>query len=199
MNAKATDEPVPPVPVPPVPVLPVPVLSVPVISAPAKAAPAKAAPAKAAPAPAALANAASAPAIPPATTANPYAQSPNQQPQAQAIVNQQPQAQPIVNQQPPYPQAAYSPAAAGPPQGLAISSMVLGIVGLVFLGILASIPAVITGHMAQKRQPYAKAFWLTGLITGYIGILIGVVLVVLAVVWFVVIFSIAAASGTSSF
>ncbi len=77
--------------------------------------------------------------------------------------------------------------------------MVLGIIGLLFLGILASIPAVITGHMAQKRQPYARGYWLTGLITGYIGILIGVVLLILVVVWLVFVFSIIAASGTSNF
>jgi len=55
--------------------------------------------------------------------------------------------------------------------------MVLGIVGVLFggFGLLISIAAVITGHMGQRRQPYAKPFWLTGIITGYFGILIGLV------------------------
>jgi len=122
----------------------------------------------------------------------------NQQPPIPQPSNQQPSNPQAPNQQPMYPPAAYSPAAAGPPQGLAITSMVLGIVGL-FLGVLLSIAAVITGHMAQKQQPHARAFWLTGLITGYIGILLGLILVVLFVVWFAFIFSIAAATGTSSF
>ncbi|MCY7413594.1 MAG: DUF4190 domain-containing protein [Salinibacterium sp.] len=81
---------------------------------------------------------------------------------------------------------------------MAVTSMVLGIVGL-FFGILVSIAAVVIGHMAQKRQPDARAFWLTGLIAGYVGILIGLVVGILIVVWFVFIFSIAAATGTSSF
>ena len=112
-------------------------------------------------------------------------------------MNQQPPIPQPSNQQPIYPAAAYSPAPVGPPQGLAITSMVLGIVGL-FLGILLSIAAVITGHMAQKQQPHARPFWLTGLITGYIGILLGLIAVVLVVVWFTFIFAVFAATGTSS-
>jgi hypothetical protein len=57
--------------------------------------------------------------------------------------------------------------------------MVTGIGGLVLwlfgLGFLPSLAAVITGHLAVKRQPYAKAFWLTGLITGYIGAAISLI------------------------
>ena len=117
----------------------------------------------------------------------------NQQPPIPQPSNQQPP-----NQQPTYPPAAYSPAPAGAPQGLAITSMVLGIVGL-FLGALLSIAAVITGHMAQKQQPNARAFWLTGLITGYTGILLGLIAVVLFVLWLTFIFSFVAATGTSTF
>jgi hypothetical protein len=71
--------------------------------------------------------------------------------------------------QPAYPQYGYPPVA---PKGLAITSMVLGLVGLLGFGfaVLASIGAVVTGHLAQRKQPYAKGFWLTGLITGYIGV-----------------------------
>jgi hypothetical protein len=54
--------------------------------------------------------------------------------------------------------------------------MVLGILSLmasfVLLGFLPALGAVITGHLAQKRQPHARPFWLTGLITGYIGLVI---------------------------
>jgi len=75
------------------------------------------------------------------------------------------------------PPAAYAPGVyattpAGPPQGLSIASMVTGIVSvllaLVWLGFLPAVAAVVLGHIAQKRQPYAKPFWLTGLITGYV-------------------------------
>jgi hypothetical protein len=80
----------------------------------------------------------------------------------------------------PNPYAAPQPYASGPyvpqpPKGLAIASMILGIAGLVFCGTiwLVSVAAVVTGHLAQKRQPYARGMWLTGLITGYIGAVIG--------------------------
>lgn len=94
-------------------------------------------------------------------------------------------AAPVVNPPPGYsaPGTGYAaPAAYGAPgayaappaNGLSITSMITGIVGVLSsffgLGLLPSIAAVITGHMGQKRQPYAKAFWLTGIITGYVGL-----------------------------
>ena len=55
--------------------------------------------------------------------------------------------------------------------------MVLGIAGIVLgLGLILGIAAVITGHMASKREPHAKGFWTTGLITGYVGIALGILL-----------------------
>jgi hypothetical protein len=72
--------------------------------------------------------------------------------------------------------------------------MVLGIAGL-FLGFLVSIAAVITGHMAQKRQPYAKPFWLTGIITGYIGIALGLIVTIAFIAWIAFIASVAGAGG----
>ena len=70
-------------------------------------------------------------------------------------------------------------AAPQPPKGLAIASMVTGIVGVFFsfgygFGLFPSIAAVITGHFARKRQPYARGMWLAGLICGYVGIGISV-------------------------
>jgi hypothetical protein len=57
--------------------------------------------------------------------------------------------------------------------------MILGIAGVVLgffgFGFLPALAAVITGHMAQKRQPYARPFWLTGIITGYVGIGLGII------------------------
>jgi hypothetical protein len=91
--------------------------------------------------------------------------------------------------------AGYAPGGVAPSRGLSIASMILGILGVLGAGpgLLLSIAAVITGHMAQRRQPYARGFWLTGLITGYAGILFGLIVIAL----FIFIFIIAAASGTS--
>ena len=61
-----------------------------------------------------------------------------------------------------------------PAKGLAVASMILGLGGLLLsffgLGFLVNVAAVITGHLASKRQLHAKGFWLTGIITGYLGI-----------------------------
>jgi Domain of unknown function (DUF4190) len=80
---------------------------------------------------------------------------------------------------------AYVPAQTRP-QGLSIASMICGIAGI-FFGLLASIAAVILGHIASKRQPYARGLWLTGLITGYVGIglwvlIIGAYVIVIVIV-----------------
>ena len=72
------------------------------------------------------------------------------------------------------PGAAYTPAAAGPPQGLALASMIVGIASVllafVSVGLLPAIAAVVLGHLAQRRQSYARPLWLTGLVTGYVGL-----------------------------
>ena len=82
----------------------------------------------------------------------------------------QPTYAPPVYAQAPY---GYPPQA---PKGLSITSMVLGLAGLL-LGPLLSVAAVITGHIAAKREPHGKGFWLTGIISGY----------VLIAFWFVII------------
>lgn len=84
-------------------------------------------------------------------------------------------------------QPTYAP---GPPRGLAITSMILGICGVTIccLTFLPSLAAVITGHIAQRSQPYAKPFWLTGIITGYAGIAVAVLY------WLVVLVSIIASA-----
>jgi len=83
------------------------------------------------------------------------------------------------------------PLTGGAPQpktsALAITSLVLGIVGLVFLwiclGLLFAIPGVICGHMAYSRIKHSsgtlagQGLALAGLITGYISIALSVFLV----------------------
>jgi len=72
--------------------------------------------------------------------------------------------------------------------------MILGIGGVLFsffygFGLFPSIAAVITGHMARKRQPHARSMSLAGLITGYIGIGISVLWVAGIIIFFVAIAS----------
>ena len=71
--------------------------------------------------------------------------------------------------------------------GLAISSLVCGILSFTLLPILASIPAIICGHMALseiKRSPGAiggRGMALTGTIMGYITVAILPIIVVIAI------------------
>jgi hypothetical protein len=107
---------------------------------------------------------------------------------------------------PAYGAAAYAPAyqpgyygAPQPPRGLAIASLITGIVGVFFslfygAGFLPSLAGIITGHIASKRQPHARGMWLAGLICGYIGLGI-------SVLWFIgiVIFIVYFAANASTF
>jgi type IV pilus assembly protein PilA len=68
-----------------------------------------------------------------------------------------------------------------PAQGLSIASMVTGIVGVLFFFFPAALAAVIMGHIAQKKEPRAKGFWITGLITGYVGLVVGIIVVLAAI------------------
>jgi hypothetical protein len=144
-------------------------------------------PVEAAPAVAAAAAAApeipASPEIPVAPAVNPYAQPAAATPsdaQSNPYAQPNPYATPAPAAPNPYGQPgapyaqpyAYAPQ---PPKGLSITSMVLGIAGVVFsfcygFGFFFGLAAVITGHMSVKRQPYAKPFWLTGIITGYVTI-----------------------------
>ena len=66
-----------------------------------------------------------------------------------------------------------APASAQPQQGLAVTSLVLGILSLVCLGPLTGIPAIICGHIARKRSRLSPAQYggsgmaIAGLVLGY--------------------------------
>lgn len=106
-------------------------------------------------------------AAPGSVPANPYA-APGQYPAAGGYQQGRPDPYAAMPQQP-YPGYPGGYAAA-PAKGLSLTSMILGIVSIFCFGFLAAIPAVILGHMAQRREPYARGMWMTGLITGYIGL-----------------------------
>lgn len=179
-----TNEPVPPIPTPPAATKATAAQST---AAKAPAAKATATPAAKAPAatkaattkaPAAKAPAAVAPIEPKPVTPAPASPAPA----AAAPANPAPDAHPY----------GPAPVVNTAPRGLSIASMVTGIVGLIFgfvgFGLLPSLAAVITGHLAQRRQPESRAYWLTGLITGYIGIgialIFGIVILIALIAWF---------------
>ncbi len=133
---------------------------------------------------------------------DPYAQAAPVNPYAQPSLYAQPvQPQPGYAPQPGYGHPgqpyAYQPYPVAPAQGLSIASLILGIAGIVFslfwFGFWPGLAAVITGHLAQKRQPYAKGFWITGLVLGYISIGIGVI------AFFIIVAFFAAAVGGSRY
>jgi hypothetical protein len=72
---------------------------------------------------------------------------------------------------------------AAPTSGLAITSLVFGILSLTFLPIIASLPAVICGHMARSQINKSGGtiggggVALGGLITGYIGMFFAAIFV----------------------
>lgn len=82
---------------------------------------------------------------------------------------------------------------AAPTPTLSIISMIVGILGLLigFVGggLLFSVGGVVLGHLGQRREPAARGFWLTGLITGYVGILVNIVVIIIWIVFFFVIAS----------
>ena len=90
----------------------------------------------------------------------------------------------------PIPPLQGSPA---PTPNLSIISMIVGILGLLigFVGggLLFSVGGVVLGHLGQRKEPAARGFWLTGLITGYVGILINIVVIIIWIVFFIAVAS----------
>lgn len=82
----------------------------------------------------------------------------------------------------PYAQPYGAPYPAPPrSNGLAITSLICGIVGLVLIPFFASVVAVITGHMGLnqiKRDPGVggKGLAITGLVLGYVGVVFGLLI-----------------------
>ena len=74
--------------------------------------------------------------------------------------------------QPAYGQPVYYGMPAQEPKGLSIASMVLGI-SSVILGwfMIPQVAAIITGHLALRREPSGKGMSITGLVLGYLCLL----------------------------
>ena len=91
----------------------------------------------------------------------------------------------------PYAAPGYPAAAPRPTSGLAVTSLICGIAGLVlfwaFVPLLASIAAVITGHMAlgqTKRDPRiaGRGMAIAGLIMGYAGVAIAAFMLISVII-----------------
>ena len=83
---------------------------------------------------------------------------------------------------------AYVPPVVVPTNAMAITSMVLGLLGIFLLGPLGSIPAIICGHMARRQiqdsngQQQGDGMALAGLITGYMITALYAALVLLVII-----------------
>ncbi|WP_157603051.1 DUF4190 domain-containing protein [Rathayibacter sp. Leaf299] len=90
------------------------------------------------------------------------------------------------------PAYASAPPAPAPPRTLSLTGMILGIAGLVItifawgFGFLLSAPAVVLGFLGRRREPGARGFALTAIITGFAGIVISLIYLAITVVIFVV-------------
>jgi hypothetical protein len=86
------------------------------------------------------------------------------------------------------------PAYGAPPQALdtskAVLSMVLGIVGILFAGLLTGIPAIIIGSRARKAiragQAGGDGMALAGVILGWIATVFSALAIVLVVVFVII-------------
>jgi hypothetical protein len=133
---------------------------------------------------------------PPAPTPPAYGSQPGYGAPAQA---QAPYGAPAYPQQP----YGYGPGYGyGPKQNtLAIVSLIAGIAAFVILPLIASIVAVITGHMSLKQLKTSgeggRGMALTGTILGWVGIGLAAIGIVLLILW--IIFIVGVASSTSSY
>lgn len=134
------------------------------------------------------------PPSPPPYPGQPYPEQP------QYPAQQYPALQYPAQQYPPQPYAQPYPqyAAAPPNNSLAVVSLISGIVGWTILPFIASIVAVITGHMARKQiaatGESGAGMATAGLVLGYVMIGLSVVSILIAVLVFGVF---AAAVGTA--
>ena len=77
-----------------------------------------------------------------------------------------------------------SPARQDEPKGLAITSMVLGIVSLVipFVGLLTAILAIIFGAVSRSHNEGGRGMAIAGIVCGIIALVGGIVIIILIAV-----------------
>jgi hypothetical protein len=91
----------------------------------------------------------------------------------------------------PPPASPYVAPAAGPKQGLSLTSFILGLVGFLLawipfvgiVGFLAGLAAVILGFIARAKEKSApKWMWIVGLIAGFVAILISIIYLIIIII-----------------
>ncbi|KFF58987.1 hypothetical protein JF66_14510 [Cryobacterium sp. MLB-32] len=103
----------------------------------------------------------------------------------------------------PYQATPYAGAPAKKQPMLSIFAMIAGVIGLVgapiafipfvggFLGLFFPAAGVVLGFMGKKREPAARGFWLTGIITGFVAL----ALMLLSFLLYAILFATANTSG----
>jgi hypothetical protein len=69
--------------------------------------------------------------------------------------------------------------------GLAIASLILGIVSFLGFGLLTGIPAIITGVIALKKQQQERGISIAGIILGSISTLLSILFILFLVLLFI--------------
>lgn len=91
-----------------------------------------------------------------------------------------------------------------PPQtnSMALTSMILGLLGVLGFSVLTSLPAIIFGHIARGQMrregcmQTGEGMALTGLITGYLVTILSILFIIGFVIFFYVIFEAASSAGS---
>ncbi|MFG6445773.1 DUF4190 domain-containing protein [Microbacterium sp. P07] len=115
--------------------------------------------------------------------------------------DQAPYGSPAYPQQPQ--QYGYAGGYGYPPKtnALAIIALISGIAAFVVLPFIASIVAVITGHMSLKQIKTSgeggRGMALTGTILGWVGIGLAVIGIVFVILWVIVVVGVASSSSTN--
>ena len=90
--------------------------------------------------------------------------------------------------------ASYTGAPGAKKQVMSIIAMIAGILGVLgsgiafipvlgtIMGLLFPVAAVVLGFLGKKKEPLAKGFWMTGIITGFVGVVLVIVFTIALVV-----------------
>ena len=127
---------------------------------------------------------------------------PPQQPYQQSPYQQQPYQQPIPPMQPPM--APVPPPGPQGGKGLAVASMVLGIISLVcfcwwYISVVAAIIGLILGIVSLRGQKPGRGMAIAGIVTSAIGLVLMVIFLILAAAGLAILGSMSDAAGFEDF